>query len=528
MKITVSHEFQGSSTLTLKFDRALATILKIEKVDSKQTIEYSQSKLSPVPKISCPSPNPALPDLLCQSRLYQTENPIRQMIKSNQISKVRKHHLADVLNSIASEQHTESEMASIPRNKCAVFNHNLERNGANKFLLNLLEGLSGDLEFDIFSPMSGPIEQDLGERGIRTHIFQAENDEDLKKQLKKSQDFDLAIISTIMLAHVVLICEQLSIPHVWVIHEMWPRQNFDYYANGIILMSKGVDGEGEILKNREVISPLSPLSPYQEIIKAFAKANRVVFPSQAQHKLYEDLLTKEKAAVIYNGIPIEPINTFNASVSQAEARSDLGYQKDDAIILHIGTVCKRKAQKLTVSAFARFCEENEAAARKAKLLIVGARYFRQHEIQYLKELKADIQDKGLESKVKIVNIERNVWPYYLAADLVVCPSLNDAIPMVIGEAMACERPVIASKIGGIPEAFDDGQEGLLIPCGDVSALAAAMGKLLKDEQLRFQMGQRGSRRIREQFSFDQMVEKYRQVIAAVCPECCPMSCSIKS
>ncbi|MDJ0702940.1 MAG: glycosyltransferase family 4 protein [Leptolyngbyaceae cyanobacterium MO_188.B28] len=413
-----------------------------------------------------------------------------------------------------------------PRKKCAVFSHNLERNGANKFLLNLLEGLSEDLEFEIFSPISGPIEQDFRERGLPTHILKTEDGEDLKKRLKESQRFDLAIISTIMLAHVVLICEQLSIRNIWVIHEMWPRQNFGYYANGIVLMSNGVDGEEENQKNEKQIFPLSRFSPYQDIIKAFAKANRVVFPSQAQHKLYENLFTKEKAAVIYNGIPTEPIDTFKVSLSQAEARKDLGYQQDDAIILHIGTVCQRKAQKLTLSAFAKFCQDNEAAARNAKLLIVGARYLRKNEIQYLNELKADIRDKGLESKVEIVKIERTVWPYYLAADVVVCPSLNDTIPLVIGEAMACERPVIASEIGGIPEALKHGHEGLLIPRGDVSALASDIEKLLKNEQLRFQMGQWGRRRILKQFSFDQMVSKYRQVIAAVCPECCSIGCQI--
>ena len=411
------------------------------------------------------------------------------------------------------------------RKKCAVFSHNLERNGANKFLLNLLEGLSGNLEFEIFSPLSGPMKDDFRKSGILIHILQTEDGEDLKKRLKESQDFDLAIINTIMLAHVVLICERLSIPHIWVIHEMWSRQTLGFYANGIVLMSNEVDGERGILRKINPFHLFRP-APYKEIIKAFAKVNRVVFPSQAQHKLYEDLLTKEKAVVIYNGISTEPINTLKSFVSQAEARKDLRYQEDDAIILHIGTVCQRKAQKLTVSAFAQFCQENEAAARNAKLLIVGARWFRQHEIDYLERLGRNIVDEGLESKVKIVPIARNVWPYYLAADVVVCPSLIDTIPMVIGEAMACERPVIASSIGGIPEAFDHGQEGFLIPRGDVSALASAMGKLLKDKQLRTEMGQRGRRRIREQFSFKQMVEKYRAVIEAVCPECYSSSCPI--
>ena len=392
---------------------------------------------------------------------------------------------------------------AIHRKKCAVFSHNLERNGANKFLLNLLEGLSKDLEFELFSTKSGPIEQDFRERGIPIHILQVRDGKDLENQLKEIRHFDLSIINTIMLAPIILMCEKLSIPHIWVIHEVWPRHKFEYYTKEVFLMSHVVDKE--------------------TIVKAFAKVNRVVFPSKAQQKLYSDLLADEKAKVIYNGILTEPIDDFKASFSPEEVRKDLHYQTDDNIVLHIGTVCKRKAQKLTVSAFAKFCKEHEAVARNPKLLIVGARHIRPHEIQYLDELKTDIKDKGLEDKVRILEATRNVLPYYLAADVVVCPSLNDALPMVIGEAMACERPVIASIIGGIPEAIDDGQDGFLIPCGDVSALAAVMGKLLNDKQLRFQMGQRGRRRILKQFSLNKMVKKYRQVISTVCPECCPIN-----
>ena len=388
------------------------------------------------------------------------------------------------------------------RKKCAVFSHNLERNGANKFLLNLLEGLSKDLEFELFSTKSGPIEQDFRERDIPIRILQVRDGKDLENQLKEIRHFDLSIINTIMLASIVLMCEKLAIPHIWVIHEVWPRHKFEYYAKEVFLMSHVVDRG--------------------TIVKAFAKVNRVVFPSKAQRKLYSDLVSEEKAKVIYNGILTEPIDDFKMSLSLEEVRKDLHYQKDDNIILHIGTVCKRKAQKLTVSAFAKFCEEHEAVARDLKLLIVGARHIRPHEIQYLNELKTDIKYKGIEDKVQILETTRNVLSYYFAADVVVCPSLNDALPMVIGEAMACERPVIASKIGGIPEALNDGQEGFLIPYSDVSALAAAMGKLLNDKQLRIQMGQQGRERILKQFSLTQMVKKYRQVISTVCPECFPI------
>jgi glycosyltransferase involved in cell wall biosynthesis len=67
------------------------------------------------------------------------------------------------------------------------------------------------------------------------------------------------------------------------------------------------------------------------------------------------------------------------------------------------------------------------------------------------------------------------------------------------------RPVVASRVGGIPEAVRDGVEGLLVPPGDALALAAAVCRLLTDAALAQEMGQRGRQRVLERFTFQENV-----------------------
>jgi glycogen(starch) synthase len=85
--------------------------------------------------------------------------------------------------------------------------------------------------------------------------------------------------------------------------------------------------------------------------------------------------------------------------------------------------------------------------------------------------------------------------YYYEADLCVVPSLADNSPYVVYEAMAAGLPVVASRVGGIPELVEDGVTGLLVPPNDPESLAEAVIELLRDDVRRKEMGQRGRERI---------------------------------
>lgn len=93
------------------------------------------------------------------------------------------------------------------------------------------------------------------------------------------------------------------------------------------------------------------------------------------------------------------------------------------------------------------------------------------------------------------------------ADLLVLPSFAEGVPVVLMEAMASAIPVVASRIAGIPELVQDGENGLLIPPGDVAALITAMDRLLADPDLRRRLGTAG--RATVEAEFNQMTEARR-------------------
>ncbi len=103
--------------------------------------------------------------------------------------------------------------------------------------------------------------------------------------------------------------------------------------------------------------------------------------------------------------------------------------------------------------------------------------------------------------------------YLAAADVFLFPTERDeAAPLVLPQAMACARPSVASDIGGITEVLGrSGDNGLLIPPGDVEALVGAMRTLLGDEGLRRRLGEAAQRRVLTEYTVERMVERTLEV-----------------
>ena len=91
-------------------------------------------------------------------------------------------------------------------------------------------------------------------------------------------------------------------------------------------------------------------------------------------------------------------------------------------------------------------------------------------------------------------------------DMLVLPSLNEGMGRVLVEAMAAGKPVVASRVGGIPDLVRDGETGYLVPAADEKALANGIKKLLDDPAKAKQLGLRGRERCR-QFSLEAMIDK---------------------
>ena len=106
-------------------------------------------------------------------------------------------------------------------------------------------------------------------------------------------------------------------------------------------------------------------------------------------------------------------------------------------------------------------------------------------------------------------------PYYRAAAVSVIPSLEEGFGIPAAEAMGCEVPVVATDAGGLPEVVEHGVTGLVVPRGDSTALAGAIGSLLDDPALRRRMGQAGRERALRYFDWDRTAEQLEDVYRAI-------------
>ena len=132
-------------------------------------------------------------------------------------------------------------------------------------------------------------------------------------------------------------------------------------------------------------------------------------------------------------------------------------------------------------------------------------------------IEAEVRRLGLESAVEVLG-ERDDVPQLLGtADVFVLSSHSEGLPLSILEAMAVGLPVVASNVGGVPEAVVDGETGLLVPPADPESLAAAIERLLRDPVQRRRLGDAGRTRVAEHFDLAAVqqahLDLYRRVLA---------------
>jgi glycosyltransferase involved in cell wall biosynthesis len=179
------------------------------------------------------------------------------------------------------------------------------------------------------------------------------------------------------------------------------------------------------------------------------------------------------------------------------------------VILFLGTFSVHKGLTYLLRAMAQVSR----GYPEARLLLVGSGPLED-------ELKALVNDLGLVQKVIFAGrITYDQVPAFLAAsDLLVLPSLNEGLPRVVLEAMAMGLPVVASRVGGIPELVRDGETGLLVPPRNEEALGKALVSLLADPASRRAMGNHARQHVQSEYEFNINILQYASCIIkmAVC------------
>jgi glycosyltransferase involved in cell wall biosynthesis len=126
------------------------------------------------------------------------------------------------------------------------------------------------------------------------------------------------------------------------------------------------------------------------------------------------------------------------------------------------------------------------------------------------------RESGIEPRVRFLGFHADVRPVYQALDVFAMPSLSEALPYAVLEAMASGLPVVGTTVGGVPEMIVPGETGLLVPPCDPNALAESLRVLLRDAGLRARMGAAGRERVMRHFHERDMVRRTIELYRSMC------------
>ena len=154
---------------------------------------------------------------------------------------------------------------------------------------------------------------------------------------------------------------------------------------------------------------------------------------------------------------------------------------------------------------------NDAVSTEIEFLIAGEPSAAEDE-EYVQSLQDRVKQAGLENNVQFLGWINEMPEYLESLDVFVLPSLNEGIPGVVREALAMEIPVVATDVGGTPEAVLDGETGLLVPPKDSAAIANCVIQLLLDSHERRRMGKKGRQHIISEFSMQGYTEQYHEFL----------------
>jgi glycosyltransferase involved in cell wall biosynthesis len=232
--------------------------------------------------------------------------------------------------------------------------------------------------------------------------------------------------------------------------------------------------------------------------------DRMIFISQPliDWALKEGVTTKDKIVKIYSGIDL---NKFQPATFDEEQRTreKWGIGPNDPVMGIVSKLWEGKGHEVLIRAL----KDVKKDINKAKLVIVGEGYLEDN-------LRSFTDNLGLTDSVIFTGFQADVSEVIRVFDVAVLPSFFEGMGRVLLEAMAMEKPVIASRVGGIPDIVKDGINGFLTTPGDTKELGDALKILLNDKRLATRMGKEGRKGVTAEFSADMMVNAIKDVYKA--------------
>lgn len=218
-----------------------------------------------------------------------------------------------------------------------------------------------------------------------------------------------------------------------------------------------------------------------------------VSESTRAHHLRDGGLPPEHILTLYNGIDLSAYGEHPPAF-RLKKRRELGLNPDSVVAVTVAVLREPKGIQYMLQAMSRLRETHP----RLQYLIVG-------EGEYGAALRQQAEALQLGESVRFAGQRSDIPEILAACDFFVLPTLTEALPTVLMEAMAARRAILASSVGGVPEMVADGINGRLLPPADVPALAAACGELAENAALREAWGQAGRRICEEKFDIRRQI-----------------------
>lgn len=219
-------------------------------------------------------------------------------------------------------------------------------------------------------------------------------------------------------------------------------------------------------------------------IRRFAKL--VTVADSMQEYIRDEIgISASRMTTIHNGIRMEPLIQGNTARNSC------------VTFISVGRLAKIKNHALMIRAF------RATGEKRSRLLLVGDGPERA-------ALEALARELGLGGRVEFLGFRHDVAELLATSDAFLISSDHEGLSIAVLEAMRAGLPVIGTRVGGMPEAVQEGRTGLLVAKGDVEAMARAMRLLLDSPDERARLGSEGRRYLEAEFSIESMVSRYEQ------------------
>ncbi len=353
---------------------------------------------------------------------------------------------------------------------------------------------------------------------------------DFKPDLIHVNNFQRQLSSSI-----ITVAKQKNIPIVFTAHDVQAIcPNITMLDNDTNICEKCLNGKyvncirKKCIKNSKLKSVLGALEGYYyRINKIYTKKiSSIITPSNfLKEKLVQDGIPEQKITVIHNFIDTNKYNVENKSITNLEQKDKIEQNKsisDEENILNKEETLEQygKLNKGYALYFGRLAKEKGIlnlidAFSKTKigtLHIAGEGPEKEKILKFIKEQK-------LEDRVKLMGLlkQEEMKEQIKNCKFVVVPSIwYENCPYSIIEALIMSKPVVASKIGGIPELVKNNENGFTYEYDDIDTLKKIMEKLFKDEEIVKKLGENASKQARMEYSkqayYDKIIEIYENIL----------------